>query len=1042
MALTPNKIPVQFRGLETKLDPRQAVVGDLVLLENVRFDNPPRLNKRYGSRRLTKASAGRQLATFKREVLVGTGFRLMSYSQNGLVDKGVLESFTISSQPIARNVYTQQMPDSAVHSGGIAVFAWESIEGGSTVSRYTVFDSITRQPVVSNVSLGSTAVKPKVLSLGNYVVILYMDSGSGAIRYISIPANDPTRPSAAVDFASNANKTLQLFDATVCDGKLYLVYLNVSSKIVATYIDEAFQLYLPVTVASGVTPDALTVFTNGEVASPVWFAYAVNGSSIPWRVKYDATLSTRYWNLSGSALGGQTYNICGIGIGETSVVFYEVPQSVSYTPRYQCILYGCYGASGSQTSSGFFSRTVGLASKPFYYGDRVHVLTAHQSDADSPSGTPTGLQNTYFLQSFDPTSIVLGVTDCAGTVVGKIASGIGGGHTQKVGLPEVNQHSTGIYGVAHLQVDRLFSSQGNTFTQTGIENAVFNFNIDQESLEMGDTLLITGGILSMYDGAQVCEHNFHLYPENVTVTKTVVSKTSTTGADAGQYQICVVFEWMDNFGIIQQSAPSPVVSVTVDAAEAAAGAGFTYAIPALALTSKNTPVSVVVYRTKANESVMYRVTPVGSPLLVTGHGMTVGTSEAAADTVISGNPQLVFNPLNSLSEVAPLAMDAPLCLFRYRNRVVVIPSENPGQWMYSKAVVPGVPVEFNPQQFFNPVQGGSTPIVCGIEMDDKVILFASDRIYYTIGDGPAPNGTSNDYGNAYRIPSDVGCANSKSIALTPQGVIFQSAKGLYLLGRDLSVNYIGAPVEKYNDIPITSAWLVPGSRRAVFTLSDSEQVGNIALVFDYYVQKWSVWTRYGAVDACIFNGVYTRLLTDGTVLQETVGEYTDENSQVNIKLKTSWLNFAGLSGYQRVWRFIVAGSYKGKHTLMVSVAYDDNPSAIQNVMVDASLLTLRPNIYGLDDPYGPLPPPTYGEEENTSPVADTQTADIGNPGGGSYPQYEWLVKILQQKSTSIQITITECQPDGAYSEGLELSSMTFLVGEMPKLNRVPARRSI
>ena len=146
MALTPTKIPVQFRGLETKLDPRQAVVGDLVLLENVRFDNPPRLNKRYGSELLAKATTGRQLATFKRELLIGTGSRLMSQAQSGLVDKGCLESMTISSQPITRNVYTQQMPDSAVHSSGIAVFAWESIEAGATVSRYTVFDSVTRQP--------------------------------------------------------------------------------------------------------------------------------------------------------------------------------------------------------------------------------------------------------------------------------------------------------------------------------------------------------------------------------------------------------------------------------------------------------------------------------------------------------------------------------------------------------------------------------------------------------------------------------------------------------------------------------------------------------------------------------------------------------------------------------------------------------------------------------------------------------------------------------------------------------------------------------
>jgi hypothetical protein len=40
------------------------------------------------------------------------------------------------------------------------------------------------------------------------------------------------------------------------------------------------------------------------------------------------------------------------------------------------------------------------------------------------------------------------------------------------------------------------------------------------------------------------------------------------------------------------------------------------------------------------------------------------------------------------------------------------------------------------------------------------------------------------------------------------------------------------------------------------------------------------------------------------------------------------------------------------------------------------------------------------------------------------------------------VTITESQWNGIYTEGLDLSSMTFLVGEMPKLHKVPVRRSI
>jgi hypothetical protein len=181
------------------------------------------------------------------------------------------------------------------------------------------------------------------------------------------------------------------------------------------------------------------------------------------------------------------------------------------------------------------ARSVGLASKPFFYQNRVHVLAAYQS----------ALQSTYFLLA-------------GSTVVGKLAPSLGAGLTAKSILPEVNTVSAGVFATAYLQADQLSSSGGNIFTQAGVMAGTFDFTQPQTAVELSDDLHVTGGILSMYDGAQVCEHGFHLYPENIVATPSGAGGLIL----AGTYQYVYVYEWMDAQGLLHQSSPSPAVQVS------------------------------------------------------------------------------------------------------------------------------------------------------------------------------------------------------------------------------------------------------------------------------------------------------------------------------------------------------------------------------------------------------------------------------------------------------------------------------------------------
>lgn len=1094
MALVAQKIPLVFRSLNSKTDPRHLLVGDLVSLQNVDLAAWPRLRKRPGCQRLGTLPSGSLATAFKNQLFLGTGAEAYSLAagSGSLVDKGLLESLSLSALPVRRDSYVQTTPDVAVHPAGITIYTWETTAGGA---QYSVFDSVSGQPIVSAVSLGSTASKPKPLALGANVVILWYDTALNHLRYLAIPAVSPATPTAAADFATDP-ATSQIFDATVIgglQGSLFVAYANngASNKISVRYLTATLTLsaeLIPTTaeafsVCCSVFGDPsgqrvwVAYYTGSAVKVFIYDFYLANllGSfttvdAAPGTVRnlsglaptgstaqlfYEATGSQTYNNLvrnaavvfapdppgltsavgsiTGGTLAARTYYYVVTALGTTGetlasneksatvasgvtgsvalawtavagatgyrvyrgvtagseFVYYAPGNVTTYTDTNATSTGGSPPAANSfvgiTSAPAILVRSIGLASKPFYYLGRVHFLAAYQS----------ALQSTYFLVS-------------GAAVVAKLAPGLGGGLTAKSTLPEAPNPSTGVYSTAYLQADQLSSSGGNVFSQAGVMGGTFDFTQPQAAVELSDDLHLAGGILSMYDGAAVVEHGFHLYPENVSATP------SGTGGSilAGQYQYVVVWEWMDAQGLLHQSSPSPPVQVTTTGSTSSVA----LTIPTLRLTAKASPISVVVYRTQANQGVLFRLTSISSPLLNTTSADTVSYSDTAADTAIGGNAQLVMNPLNQSAEVPNLAAPALQYAWRYRNRVAAIPAENPYQWIFSKAFVAGVPIEFNDQQLYQSVAQDGGPLKCGIEMDEKNILFSPSRIYYVVGDGPAPNGTGPDYGSSpQNIPTDVGCTNGRSLVLTPAGVMFQAAngKGIYLLSRGLTVEYIGAPVEPFNGLTVTAAKLAQDDRRVVFYTD-----GGVALVYDYFVGKWIVYTNEGAADAALYRGLLTFVRAGGTILQETPGVFTDDGNPVLIGLTTSILSFAGIGGVQRVYRLIVRGDYRSAHLLQVSIAYDDDPATTQTETADAKALL------------GP------------GATADTVLGGTENPGGGAFPAYDWVVKLRQQKCTSLQITISEAQVGPTYGEGFSLSGLTFWVGEKRGLHRTAAARSI
>jgi hypothetical protein len=993
MPLQPQNVAISLRqGVDTKTDPKQVIPGRLLVLENGRLITRGKVRKRNGYTALgntTEAGAavtqGAGIATFKNELLEFTGSELYSYSTSTgkLTDKGGAVSLELTSQPVVRNAYVQTTPDCAYHPAGLKLFTWEDSRGGS---RYSVIDASTGQAIVQDAVILSTAVRPKPFALGNYFLILFFDSATNHLRYSSISVASPSTLGSAIDLGININSSNSVFGASLLGSNLWVAYNNtdVGGGISVKYINSL----LTVSSALDVTGETALVCLNiapDTVKNQLWVSY-YNGTAVRAFVHDINIPGTTILSPTTIETVSNVRNICGVASNGSATLYYEVSAAQSY--NYLIRSNTCTSA-GSVGTASVFLRSVGLASKAFSYGGNIYFAVAFQST----------LQPTYF------------VVNQVGKVVAKIAPGTGGGLTSKSILPEVCSVSSGQFLFAFLEKDSLDVVSGAIYTQTGVAGCTLNFTSQNTFIhaEQGNNLHLSGGILSMYDGQSLVEHGFHLYPENVTGT----ASTSGGNIAAGIYQYYVTYEWTDNQGQIHRSAPGLVTfSGATNVTTTGSTSSVTLTIPTLRLSAKHSrsPVWVVVYRTDTNGTILYRVSSITNPTL---NDATVDTV-SFTDTVqtVTGNDLLYTNG----GVVENIAAPAASFVTTYKNRVIVLPSEDKYSWWPSKEVVSGAPVEFS-DLFAKRVNPKGGELTCAIEMDDKIILFTRRIPFYVTGDGPVATGQGDDFSEAQLITTaQTGCSNPKSLVLMPDGIMRQTDKGIYLLDRSLTDHYVGAGVEAYNSATVTSATLVPGTTEVRFTLSTG-----VTLVYDYGAKdefgfgQWSVDTNQSAVDACVFNNLFTYLQSGGTAMQETPGVFTDNGAFIKLRVVTSWLSFAGLMGFQRVRRFGVFGDYVSPHKLLVQIAYDNNPVFIQSDYIDSASLNAN-GTYGNSSLYG----------------ADAVY-------GGVFPDERFQVHLARQKCSSIQISVEDVQSSN-FGEGFSLSALVFQVGLKQGLQKIAAGR--
>jgi hypothetical protein len=1005
VALNRTPVPIPMGpGLQTKADPKAAPVGSLLVCQNAVFDRGITLRKRNGYSAYAKSitGAGTDYADAKAIAARGTEPVLLTegtaYSYQASTgtwnEVGPVASVAMSDEVVAATGTNQTTPDAATN-GGVTVVAWEDSRGGVY---WTLVEAEGGRVLRAPAQLDANGSRPRCLSVGTVLHIVHARTSTNTLYVTVINPAEPTATVTPAVLTTDLSASAPAFDAcpTNRTGQPALIAWQVATGFRVGYLDVSGVLGSPVTGHPSVVDFAATVTTAGiacaydvgSVSASCTIAVVTNTGAVTHVEMLDGSLvSAGSENVAAVAVRlAVTFSNQGAGRFGPVIVFHEISAATDRDHRVES-----FGTEpiGPNTTTLATMRGCGLASRAFADDSGPHVWVVH----DVPFFA------VYLCMRLPG--------ETSSLCVARALPGPAYGLPPREHLPSVEvdpSDARTFRWCASWQQQLESGGTSAVFAEVGIRRVTLDFDSATawQTAQLGRSLYIGGACPYRYDGDTVAEAGFHYAADEVT------SAQGTTGAltALGTYVYRVVYEEIDAQGEVHQSATSVATSVTLTGANDSV----TLTIPTYRITSRRR-VRIGVFRTEANDASggLYRVSSL-DPSAVGANGYVANTT--AADTVsftdeMSDTTMLEQEPLYTNGGIPsndPTAHGTVLA--GGKNRLFYTDPSDPLLVRFTHELADGYAAEFSLELSVkcDPYGGAITALAV---MDDKVVVFKKSAIFAIAGQGPLRDplaDPSAGFSAPQLITSDVGCTAPASIAVTPVGIVFQSAKGIYLLGRDMAVSYVGAPVERFNTQTVTRATLIEDRTQIVFLCSDGE-----TLLYDYLFGQWSSFTNHTGLSAAVIAGTYHYLRTDGRVFRETPGVYRDDNSQIRMVLETAWIKLQGyLQGMARFDHVHIIGERMSAHT--IRFRYQTNYLAGWSAPNDVDWTTASGSDYG-DGNYGD-----------------------GDYGGDAPELYQWRVH-LSEVGQSIRFRFEDIEDVGDAGPSFELNELLIEAGVKRIANR-------
>ncbi len=1061
-------IDVKFtQGLDTKTQGKLVVPGKWALLSNLTLTKDYTPRRRDGISVLLSTvtgfsgSSGNGLAIHNDELLTIEGPHLNSVSVASGTPVGIRQTGSVG------NVFIDKTDIKKAHGvvdsvdcatgGGYTCYVWRDITppnaagGAATVNgiKYSLFDEATGTTIVSEVTVdtAATCISPRVVFSVDAFFIFFIITATNTLNCRVIRTSVPSTIGAKVALVTSANLESRNIDA--CE---FGTTLPAASSVTVVYawgdgttaVRDIVVIHTAGVPSIGSGPNNLQTFADvagakkGFAIAPFDSTHCcvvcfTNGGVGPMDGVSAVIISAAGAMTAGPALIGSIHSSAGVAThitaalsGTSMAVFWDVACDQNningWSQTYRsvidvtlAILFAEAGTIPAATSTGSAGNACGpqgpfICGKAFLSGTRMYlpccVLEGYGVAVSATSHTKSE-QNTFFL--YDVTSALTATP--VGVVVAKALYGVLGcpGTTPLLVKPLVTTPcsiaatATGEFSVATTQVQRLDIQADINVSSIGVARIKMTPNTTiapiRAQLELGT--FITGGNLVEFDGFGVAEQGFPLFPEGV--GSTVVNPGGSI--TPGTHQIVAIYEWVDAAGRRHQSAPSIPFSVTTIANDK-----ITLKIPTL-LVSQKTGVDIVVFMTQANGLTFNRLFSIPGALPNSTTTNIATYDVVSADASFAGNELLYTQPNQAGTTLPSMAPPPNSALAIHQNRIFIDVADRKNAYRYSQQVVAGAGLQWN-EALGGSVDSNGGDIIGFSPLDEKVLIFCERKIFVIYGTGPNAAGGFNNYSEPQEVPSDVGCSDARSILRMPEGVIFKSTKGWYIVGRGLNVEYIGAGVEAYNANSVSAAVLLEDRQECRFSSSSG-----VTLVYSYDTKQWATFeptgTTYAVADAIWWPtlGYYVTISNTELVNYDVVGQSFDQIGArapvgITIQGRTGWLHLQGMDGFQRVRRAYLTATKSGTptSTMTIQVDYDDN--------------------YGL-----------------VSPGSYALTVSMGNVST-SGTNLDFRFKLQRQKCKSIAFTFIEY--GALYNDVLlaGIQALSLEIGLKRGLKKLPAAQSV
>lgn len=936
MSLAERVVRVPILGLDTQVDPKGAPAGRLDLAENamaLRVDGSAtaiEVVKRNGFTSLSRniqgggsLSAGAKIQAFGDELVATDGQTLYSWSASQTVwvprgrctsvaaRVGVIDGIPTFSSPVV---------DSAVFGNYKAVTVGR-VSFGDVL--YYVIDLTTGTTVSSGKFNGEG---PRVVAVGTSAFIFFHEADfNNNLCCRTISASTPTTLGAQVTVASNLHNFAtsgRVFDviADTTNSRIVVGYRNTTPTTTLMIWNTNMTAGTAVAYATRDPSTCLGFlkhdFANGSgyvaigtSADVRLLTFGASSMTVGPDVQVDGTVTTAQ-AATGEVVSGTTY------------VFFTVPGAG--TARTNDRTKGWNGTTLFELCRG-----AGLASRSFRVNGKFYFLAYHHPSVPSAG---QGTEKDLFLLEWNGTATTTGDSgvSVAGYLLGGDSSGRTGGTTVGFGLANVLPSIVALSATRY-QVGCARVLDPGQATNTQHVAALVDLTFDDTQLgspvAYSGTLRVPGAAAKVFDGATVYEQGFYTVPEVPTLSAGA-GGTMTVGARQ------VFGRWVrkGRSGRIERSFEGEIGTVTLTAGNQKIVATF----PAYRITDSDKRYNTNQLLAGGGLSlVMLEVLVNDAPGSDTFLVMSTLVNDATQDTVsVTISAEVVGEEDTDETENATPPAVLAMCV--HRNRLAALSGADNAVWMSKEAVegeAPGFPIEN--RVLFDATDGA--PV--GLASDGTTLFIAKrSRVYSLQGEGPARDG-SNPYAYPQPLPAEVGFAGPRAFVGTPDGILFQSAKGFHLLDRGGGVQPIPA-ADAYDSLTVTGGVSLDDRPYACLVTSNGT-----TLAWDWQLKQWYTWTGQTFAACCRWRNQLVGLGSDGKAWVETPGTNNDDGAEIQERVRFTWMNFAGsVLGFQRIWLLQAHGEFMGSTTFNIRLGYDlstTTPTPYSKVVTTATLAPLE-----------------------------------------------------------------------------------------------------